>query len=173
MKKIVIVLQVLALFIFLVPISKAISWDNKITHRDLTELATRNSALYPGKEDYLNKNLGFEKGTEQGLKWESSNLTVLKWLQQGAEKEDTFPRYLNHFHQPLKPWDTAGLDDWVLLVHTTGQSALCWAQDETSQSGRAEGDWSWGRARQEYFAKTFRGLEHRMHLAQDMADGFI
>ncbi|MFA5352806.1 MAG: hypothetical protein WC291_01120 [Thermodesulfovibrionales bacterium] len=102
-------------------------------------------------------------------------------------------RFNNHFHNPLRAavnWNIAGLDDYVSIppFFVFGESALLWAQDGIRQSdfrnSQSEWDWSWqtirmyfyraltsvtDAERQEYFARTFRGLGHQMHLIQDMA----
>ncbi|MEW6419946.1 MAG: hypothetical protein AB1480_17835 [Nitrospirota bacterium] len=94
----------------------------------------------------------------------------------------------NHFHNPLEVWDSAGLDDYVGPFHYTGQSLLLWAQNPNQSPG---GEWSWQDAREyfyialtgkdftgtivapdkakrdEYFARTFRGLGQQMHLVHD------
>ncbi len=88
----------------------------------------------------------------------------------------------------MKPWSQAGLNDiW------TGESSLLWAQDGAYQQNFPDGDWSWQKIREyyyialtgkdfsglgaapdktkreEYFAQTFKGLGHQMHLIQDAA----
>jgi hypothetical protein len=96
-------------------------------------------------------------------------------LLNGADSEDNFPRFLNHFHNPLvSNWSEAGLGGSV------GQSAILWAQNP-SQSVPS---WSWRDVRQTYFdaltksassdrdkglATTFEGLGRQMHLVQDAA----
>jgi hypothetical protein len=102
----------------------------------------------------------------------------------------------NHFHNPLKDWPSAGLYDSYSITspfntithYVVGQSALWWAQDPAKQGAfrgnPSEWDWSWQTVRdyfykgltskteterQEYFARTFRGVGHQMHLIQDMA----
>ncbi len=181
-----------ALFSFVFNGNNAFSWDNKVTHRDLSEYAAVSSVLGKDKGDYL-KNLGFDEGLKEELKCVETKRTIKKWLAEGAELEDTsnalFPlfgttRSFNHFHNPLKPWSEAGLDDWVLFLHYTGQSSLLWAQDGANQQNFPERDWSWQKTREYYylaltsatesnrqtnFAKTFRGLGHQMHLLQDTA----
>ncbi|HKX05567.1 MAG TPA: hypothetical protein VJX71_23940 [Methylomirabilota bacterium] len=95
------------------------------------------------------------------------------WLVEGAIREDDFPRFLNHFHNPLATaWSQAGLGGSV------GQSAILWAQNP-SQSAPS---WSWQDARQSYvdaltrsaradrdrgLAATFEALGRQMHLVQD------
>ena len=87
------------------------------------------------------------------------------------------------------------MDDWIALppFHTAGQSSLLWAQDGANQENFPEGNWSWKKIREyfytaltgkdfngsdvaltkaqrdEYFARTFRGLGHQIHLIQDAA----
>lgn len=144
-------INILLFFLFNMAICRnVLSWDNKVTHRDISEIAGENSILSKSKGDYL-KNLGLDKGLMQELKWGNKNLIIKKWLAEGADLEDAqaplFPVYgttrsFNHFHNPLKPWEQAGLNDtW------TGKSSLLWAQDGGYQSGFPEGDWSWQKIR--------------------------
>jgi hypothetical protein len=184
----------------LILFSNAWSWSTD-THKILTETAAKRSSIHEDQGDYLNNYLGFRKGVEDGLRWGNYNLSVLKWLQEGAEKEDTFPRYINHFHNPLKDaqdWGEAGLNDWILiappyllpLLGLSPLSSILWAHLDGAEALREDtaiapfNDWSWATVRgyyytaltasteeqrQEYFAKTFRGLGHQMHLLQDKA----
>ena len=185
----------------------AFSWDNEKTHRDLSRYAAENSVLSKSKGNYL-ENFGFDKGLDEVFTWNNIGKDVRKWLQDGAELEDAGglsdfvsgeARSFNHFHNPLKPWDSAGLDDYVtisnpfspfeppfLIKHTSGESALKWAQDKENQQSHAnlEGDQTWQSTRQNYynaltssdaderqayFAIVFKGLGHQIHLIQDMA----
>ncbi len=176
--------------------SIALSWTEK-THETLSEYAAENSVLRDCINttdtncDYL-KNLGFEEGIEEYLQWYKYE-KIRKWLAEGAHLEDEttslLPAYgvmrsVNHFHNPLKPWLEAGLDDWFLGLHYTGQSSLMWAQDKTNQENHVGGDWSWKTIRDKYywaltdtteaqrqmnFAQTFRGLGHQIHLIEDAA----
>jgi hypothetical protein len=181
-------LSILFIIIFSIDV---LSWDNGATHRDLSESAAKKSVLSDTKGDYLGT-LGFTEGLSEYLRWGASEKTVGKWLAEGADLEDksdwSFPvlgttRSVNHFHNPLKPWSQAGLDDWCIF-HYTGASSLLWAQDGTKQQSYIEGDWSWQKIRDYYylaltstsdaerqanFAKTFRGLGHQIHLIQDAA----
>ena len=186
--RIILILFTLSGFIFN---NIALSWDNKTTHKQLSEYAVENSVLDKNKGDYL-KNVGFEGGLKEEFKINGVKKTVSDWLAEGADLEDKsdwgFPvfgttRSVNHFHNPLKPWSQAGLDDWFVL-HYTGESSLVWAQDGARQLTYIEGDWSWQKIRNYYylaltatsdaerqanFAKTFRGLGHQIHLIQDAA----
>ena len=172
----------------------ALSWDDKVTHKDLSEYAAENSVLDKNKGDYL-KNLGFVEELKAEFRLSGSKQSVTKWLREGAMLEDSSGplsvgyingkgRSFNHFHNPLKPWDEAGLNDWMGPLHFIGKSSILWAQDGTYQRNFYEGNWSWQKTRGFYFdaltstkktdreanfAKTFRGLGHQMHLLQDMA----
>ncbi len=168
----------------------ALSWTGE-THANLSKYAAENSVLSKNKDDYL-KNLGFVDALDTSVKW-GEEKSITKWLAKGADLEDAsrsseilanHARFNNHFHNPLKPWDQAGLNDTFLLRTYTGISSLMWAQDGTYQQTFDEGDWSWqtirdyyylaltsttDASRQENFAKTFRGLGHQMHIIQDAA----
>jgi len=144
--------------------------------------------------------LGFDEGLDELLKWGKVK-PAWQWLIIGADKEDAgqvwynlatnTSRFNNHFHNPLKNWENAGLDDWI-PIHITGKSSLLWAQDSEYQSDTnflglitwPEGDWSWPKTRdyfyqaltatsegdrQEFFARMFKGLGHQAHLLEDKA----
>ena len=200
-KNSIIKLSLLVYFIFTF-CEPVIAWDDKITHKDLSKYAADLSILRLCNNaqdqncNYL-KNVGLNMGLLEILEWNGNSRIkkgkVEDWLREGAQLEDTssfgFPllgttRSFNHFHNPLKPWDQAGLDDWVGPLHYTGQSSLLWAQDGTYQQNFPDKDSSWQKVReyyylaltsltdsmrQENFAKTFRGLGHQMHLLQDTA----
>ncbi|MBI4843957.1 MAG: hypothetical protein HY809_06505 [Nitrospirae bacterium] len=146
------------------------------------------SILDKNKGDYL-KNIGFVNGLKEEITWDETD-AIEEWIAQGAQLEDAGSdadavigraRYANHFHDPTKEWNVAGLSD---LQFRNGESAILWAQDSAKQSVSIEEDWSWHKIRQVYywalisetdelrqinFAQTFRGLGHQMHLIQDMA----
>ena len=172
-----------AIILFMFPdffVNNVLSWDNEKTHRDISEYAADFSALDKTGGDFL-RNLGFKEGLAENLKWSSTEKTAMKWLSEGAYLEDDAPRWLNHFHNPLKPWSDAGL--WG--NSTMWKSSILWAQDGAFQmTATGNGDWSWQTtknyfysaltaeaktAREAYFARTFRGLGQQMHLVQDMA----
>src|SRR5215831_1358831 len=100
--------------------------------------------------------------------------SIRAWIATGATRED-FPevRSLNHFHNPLKLWGSAG----GLL----GQSSVYWQQNPDQGLG---GTWSWPTARQrlltfltsptpsaraQALAETARALGQAMHVVQDAA----
>ena len=183
------------IFIFLTILDfNVLAWDNQVTHRDLSEYAAENSVIGKNKGDYL-KNFGFNNALDDSLTWGGNTQKIRNWIRDGADFEDAGNygdmatgrgRSYNHFHNPLKqyPWTDAGLDDWIALppFHTTGESSIIWAQDSVTQSASVGGDWSWQNVRalyyyaltaqtetdrQMYFANTFDGLGHQMHLIQD------
>lgn len=180
-------LAIISLLVFIINSrnSEIFGWDNQITHKDLSQYAADNSVLSKG--DCL-KRLGFNAGLSEKFLWNNKVQSALLWLREGAYKEDvgtnaegafSMARYNNHFHNPLKPWDSAGLNDVC-----AGGSSILWAQNGPWQTGYPEGDWSWKKARDSFyaaltgkndsgrqadFAQTFKALGHQMHLTQDMS----
>ena len=196
---------------FLIMHGNSLSWDNEVTHKDLSEIAAQNSVLNAQTDNCL-KNLGLNKGLKEVFKWNKKQ-AITDWLREGADLEDAGnlwqsvtkqSRSYNHFHNPTKqyPWTDAGLNDYIAIpnplppfippyinFNTSGESALLWAQDQANQQSYSEskgleGDQTWqtirlyyynaltGKTdteRQEYFARTFKGLGHQMHLIQDMS----
>ena len=200
MNKKVFVNVILFIFISLVFNKDVLSWTEE-THMNLSKYSAESSVISEDKDDYL-KNLGFDKGLKEYFTWGNDSKKIRNWIATGANLEDkrtsVLPVYgamrsVNHFHNPLKSaedadplktWENAGLDDWVLFLHYTGQSSLLWAQDGSNQQDFPEEDWSWKKVREKYyyalisvtdedrqmnFAQTFRGLGHQMHLIQDAA----
>ncbi|MDO8283343.1 MAG: hypothetical protein Q7U10_12110 [Thermodesulfovibrionia bacterium] len=161
---------------------KAFAW-NEETHKNLSQDAVENSILQLSQGDYMSK-LGYENGLNEKFSWNNKSQSILLWVREGAQLEDADAifgkaRYVNHFHNPTKEWNSAGLNDI-----TSGMSSLLWAQYSAKQATFTEEDWSWEKIRQVYywalispteeqrqinFAQTFRGLGHQMHLIQDMA----
>ena len=154
---------VVALVILFIPVC-AHSYEIA-THRDLVRAA---AALSAG-DQRLQDELGFA----DGFRTAAHGMSLAGWLVEGAMREDDFPRFLNHFHNPLATaWSQAGVGGSV------GQSAILWAQNP-SQSAPS---WSWQDARQSYLdaltrsmsadrdrglASTFEALGRQMHLVQD------
>lgn len=102
------------LFIILLVFSSqnfsAYAFDNKKTHRQLTEAAIKPSVS--NLKSYLINNLGFSEGYEKILKGidhngYEQNYPVVTWLQEGSTDEDlpTFCRASNHFHNPIHSGD--------------------------------------------------------------------
>ncbi len=89
------------------------------------------------------------------------------WIVKGAINEDTFPRYFNHFYDPIynRPW----LGGWNM----TAEIAPAWAQDSVRQTVFTRGDQSWQKAVEAYakgdLESSFVALGHILHLLEDMA----
>ena len=139
-------------FLITLNVNVALSYDGE-THGDINKnIAEITDANSKDLNSYL-KNLGFVDGIKTIFCVELADCTtdVRKWLSLGGEQEDE-PMYFrsqNHFHNPLNPWDEAGLDHILF----SGQSAIIWSQDQTN--GRfvdQGGDWSWTTARKFYYA---------------------
>ena len=84
-----------AIFIFY---ESALSWDDGVTHKDLSEYAAESSILRGciDQQDqgcnYL-KVLGFSKGLIESLEWNGNSTIktglIKDWIREGAELEDT------------------------------------------------------------------------------------
>jgi hypothetical protein len=133
------------------------------THRNLSGPAVLSSTL----DNFLKNQLDFAAGVDTSL----NGSRVIDHISQGSVDEDNGLRFLNHFHNPLRTWNQAGL-----LGGTLGASSVVWGQDS------AQG-FSWQKARDEYFlgltatiqgerdrhfANVFRALGQLIHLVQDM-----
>ncbi|MEW6053484.1 MAG: hypothetical protein AB1552_06815 [Nitrospirota bacterium] len=173
MRKIIILIVLLGLSM------KAYALE-KPTHEALNEKV----AALSGVNDYLRQQVGFPKGLGTSI----DNKKVIEWLKRGGKKEDEpmYTRSFNHFHNPLKLWDKAGLKG-------TSKSAVIWAQDQGSFGSLFGGNYSWEAVREyyytaltgrdlnqnvvaptqaekeKYFGKAFQGIGQLMHLVQDMS----
>lgn len=129
-------------------------------------------------------NLGFYQGIDSIL----NEKQIYKWFEDGGKEEDipSPVRSYNHFHDPTKSWDKAGLKD-----STWGDSSILWAQNPDQKYIASDGTiydvngtWSWPKARGYYyqaltsinkttreqnFANAFRSLGQVMHLLTDSA----
>ena len=148
---------------------------NTSTHALINEVATRQSQ---GFHEFIRGSIGFPDGTLTILRANGESLRIHEWIRLGGVREDDHLRFLRHFHDPLKPWDVAGLD----LVIDRYDSSVRWMQ-EPSQAGPDTGwFWSWGDARRLYYqaliepsadaremlwADLFRTLGQIMHLVVD------
>ena len=143
-------------------------------------------------DQYVRNNLGIDGGMKdkslpcvKHIAW----LTFMDYkspqelIDQGGMEEDSpFWRCVNHFHDPLKPWDQAALDTTIAGIFNA-ESSVLWAQkNKGEQSWRYGGNYSWYDAR-DYFYKaltgtdadqrnsdlyyTFLAVGHLMHLIQD------
>lgn len=153
------------------------------THRLLNEKTVLASQL----DDYLKSQLGLTNGILE----EVAGKQVIEWVGLGGAAEDEFLtsetlgaafRSRHHFHNPLQPWDQAGLAGQCLgLIPVSGKASVRWAQDPgQGLIGQA----AWADARQAFlqsltlpskaerdaaWAKTFQILGQQMHLVADLA----
>lgn len=139
---------------------QAKAWEIS-THRELTEKAIE--IVASDLNTFLVNNLGLEGGFNASVDGKSAK----KWMIEGSEFEDDWPRFFRHFHEPISNTGLGGLFD----------SSINW-----SLSSVGDQEWSWNDAREYYFkaltsptkterdenwAKTFRALGQIMHLLQD------
>ena len=134
----------LFLLVFLVSlcalwISKGFTFE-KATHQDLNANIARRTINEFSLDSYLKNTLGFKDGAQEflfgysAILKQQSNQRVWQWFGEGGIKEDEpegIPRQIvgrarnqNHFHNPLKPWDQAGLH----VVPYSWQSSVVWGQ---------------------------------------------
>jgi hypothetical protein len=151
--------------------STPLSGLNVEAHRLINRRAAETLASF---NDVLRYGAGFSHGRETRLR----GRTILEWLEEGGVREDDWLRFLRHFHDPLKSWETAGLD----LGISRHQSSIRWMQD-LHQGGLSTGGFaSWSDARRLYYealvepdstqrealwAHLFLALGQVMHLVVD------
>ncbi len=141
------------------------AYEEKHVHREINRQAVIQSPL----DTYLRDQLHFKGGVKEIF----IGKAVWRWFEEGGEAEDKDPRPLNHFFDPLQPWDEAGLNIPVMATQT---AALVWAQDQADEKENM----SWQAARENFYlalagrgegfyAKTFQSLGQLMHLVADAA----
>jgi hypothetical protein len=155
----------------------------KKTHKAINENIADRTINGFSLNKYLISNLGFKAGAKEplygysGIYKSNVNQRVIEWLGEGGVLEDepeqiwrlvlNMARNNNHFHNPLKTWERAGLDDYIvipsipplppLILHYTGQSLLLWGQNPNQDPG---GKWAWQDARKNfYIALTGRDFD--------------
>lgn len=157
-------------------VALALLQDSKVssfeinTHRALSDRAVVGSTL----NDFLISQLGLSGGINETLSDGTVTRTVTQWIQEGSDREDAGFRFFNHFHNPLRTWDRAGLR---ILGAQLGFSSVLWGQ-RTSQG------FAWQNARDNYFkglttttkedrdkllAAVFQTVGQLIHLPQDAA----
>lgn len=88
--------------------------------------------------------IGFHAGLATTLESDGARrLSIQAWLEEGGEREDDLFRYVQHFHDPLKPWDSAGLGGLFT-------SSIRWMQ-QRDQGGFVAENRSWHDARRLYY----------------------
>ncbi len=184
MKKIILCL-VTCSFLFLIT-PNIYSYDNEYVHQNININAAQQSEYFYNTM----KRLGFKAITSRKLlELYVADKKVKAWFEEGAKLEDeTVCRSRNHFHDPLKPWDKAGLNNFFINTFCFGigedfsvDSSIIWAQKQPELLS-TKNYWSWNKAREYYykaltvndkntkemyFAQTFRSLGQVMHLIAD------
>ena len=157
-------------FAFALSASVPLKALNVDTHR----LVNRAAADYDKFDRYLRECLGFAAGRAAMLHPPNLTTPIDLLAEGGAREDDGEPwngRFYNHFHNPLKPWATAGLN----FADRQNTSSVRWMQDPNQ-------GWSWKDAREFYrtaltapdartreaaAADLFRALGQIMHLVVD------
>ncbi len=145
------------------------------THKSINQFVSQNTIIdLFSLDSYLRDRLGFEDGATQILKSNQGEQRIWQWIAQGGIEEDNPSlRSFNHYHNPLRIWNEAGLKGSVL-----GNSSIIWAQYRDQSFGKY--CWQDVRgyfykaltsldkvAREANFVETFSGLGQLMHLVQD------
>jgi len=154
---------------------------NGETHKAMNIAATSPGACNADFcfDDFLRNDLALATGIEERFSGE----TVWQWIRDGGEQEDVpNSRSFHHFHDPLRPWDDAGLQIPQLPLVPRFESSIVWMQDDDGTDAGADGaaqGWSWPDARRSYYhaltlttkqdreqkwADTFRAVGQVMHL---------
>jgi hypothetical protein len=111
------------------------------THVLINREAARTSARF---EVFVREGLGFREGRTTFLRSAHERLTIEDWLSRGGVSEDDAIRFLNHFHDPLKPWDLAGLKALF-------RSSVRWMQRSSDETALFRNKASWQDARRLYY----------------------
>lgn len=141
------------------------AYDSHNTHRALTYESAQFYNYYAS-----------EKLTEQEI----------KWLMQGAQEEDTPPRWINHFYNPItgegwKGKNFGGADSNMLLWFSkfilssrSPLSAKNWANNQSAQTDyeNYKGNQTWQKAIESFNQgdkkSAYIALGHILHLIEDM-----
>jgi hypothetical protein len=130
MKKNAALIALSLLILYAMLISKAVAWENKLTHPELTQIAVERSVLV--KSDYLQTQFGLVQGLNTKLElmwnfesnlqrrasqerppeaWGGSELSIEDWIKDGSYFEDVpNPRARHHFHDPIR---NTGLNNFI------------------------------------------------------------
>lgn len=123
----------------------------KPTHSAINDKIVQSVSNGFSFDSFLKNNLGFADGKISYL----NGKRAFEWIAEGGitEDEPMYTRSRNHFHNPLLPWDQAGLYKTWDFDLFTGQSSALWVQNQESRRlTDLGGDWSWKKARQFYYA---------------------
>ncbi|MBU0729148.1 MAG: hypothetical protein KKA70_05350 [Proteobacteria bacterium] len=167
-----VVLLVVYYFVY----SSCYAYDDEKVHPEININAANQSIL---KTTNLLNMIGFTYGLDTYIVKDNVKLTIERWIGRGGTDEDGAIygfRYLRHFHNPLKPWDEAGLD---IFLWPYFRSSIVWSQLNTATLFFPNyNSWEWAReyyyqalktGDEKYFADTFKSVGHLTHLVADMA----
>ncbi|MBU1708679.1 MAG: hypothetical protein KKE17_01615 [Proteobacteria bacterium] len=159
--------------------SAGLAYDEEKVHPQINISAAKQSLLVT--KDVL-RQIGFEKGLNEELFSANEILTVERWIASGGTAEDVpYIQVLRHFHDPLQPWDNAGLlGELPVDIDGWRRSSLLQAQVKATNETQFPNHASWYWARNYYyealtsgseslFALTFKSLGQVMHLLSDTA----
>jgi hypothetical protein len=137
-------------------------------------------------DSVLKTQLGISEGRNTEIKKDNEKKQIWEWIAYGGKAEDygmklgewdipTRSRAFNHFHDPLKSWDEAGLDNMINVFYwgnylRSPVSSILWGlkPDEQNFLLNLRGDWSWGKAKEYYFVYlTGRDFEGNMVASMD------
>lgn len=174
--------------IYLAGLILAAAADASAFKTDTHQKLNNKAAVASNLDTYLKEQLGVGNDLEETFKEKK----VREWIELGGEAEDEFLsieligaalRSRHHFHNPLLPWDQAGLNATSVCppFFLSGEASIRWAQDSNQGlSGQA----TWNDARKSLlkaltlpskadrdaaFARTFQILGQQMHLIADLA----
>ncbi|MBI2278615.1 MAG: lamin tail domain-containing protein [Candidatus Brennerbacteria bacterium] len=169
MRRATVSLIVLAVTIGIVFPARALAYDQETTHAALTDEAVDfYNLLYP----------------DEPLTAEQK-----EWIVEGSINEDEFPRWLNHFYDPIRKIGWNGEHQGIASAGATRAVAYAtlvpiggavlpttaWVHDHAMQAGpyaNMGGDRTWEQALKYYVdgnkEEAYRTLGHALHLLQDM-----
>jgi hypothetical protein len=149
-------------------------------------LVNKQAAGSPDTHTFVRDSLELPKGLDTVVTDPNgTSKPMVDWLGEGGKQEDSpHCRSARHFHDPLQPWETAGLRTFNPLITVpcwgfSFPSSNYWAQEANQTIG---GQAAWQDARRSYlraltdpvpghregaFADTFRILGQQMHLVAD------
>jgi len=178
-------MKIKKLFILFLIIFFNTSISNAYDTDNVHPLINENALFQSNVDSYMKSQLHLKNGAAELFKGKE----VKEWLKEGARLEDeTICRSRSHFHDPLKSWDSAGLNNVAVntYCYSKGEdfsvdSSIIWSQKQPGLLF-TKNYWSWPKAKEYYykalttgdkatretfFAQTFRSLGQVMHLIAD------
>jgi len=159
-------------------IHNAEAWNDKQSHKDISQFAVGSMASI-SLDRYVKDKIGYEEGMDVQV-GEDDLMVFIRYgsqLEDGREPDGAY-RAKNHFHDPTRPFDKAGLNNPNFMMDGFGQSAALWGESGRENVWTLEDfyDYLYGsftaanaEARKGMLADAFRTAGHLMHLLEDMA----